>query len=274
MSTLPRTVPTAYYPETARVPLSTAAFAAFPMQTATPAHANPVSTAPAIPPTPTPPPQVTGKRVSSALSAAGLIGLGLLLNRIPAKASAFDMVSTNIEDWAKMGLGVIATGKINDATNWQPQPWQHGLETVTVLTFISQGLRLKGWQHFPLLAVSVPALVQGTHWLNDKTNQFLDKHHSRLPRWIPKLAITLGSTVGGVYGLRGVMEAPWYRQATGKLSGTAGQQAMGAETLICSRCGGTHLVCMEEVSDFIGSMAGWFKEHALKGPQHPNDNPV
>jgi hypothetical protein len=212
------------------------------------------------------------KRLSSAASALAFIGLGLLLNRVPAKPSAFEMVSTNIEDWVKMGLGVTAVGKINEALDWKPKPWQHGLETVSVLTFITQGLRLRGWKHFPLLAASVPALVQGTHWVSHKVDAFLDKHGSTLPRWIPKLGITLASTLGGVYGLRTVMEAPMYRSATGQLSTAEGQQMMGTEALVCSRCGGTHLVCMEEVSDFIGSMVGWLKEHWQIGKPHRDNN--
>jgi hypothetical protein len=208
-------------------------------------------------------------RTGAAFAALGLIGLGLLLNRIPAKASAFEMVSTRLEDWVKMALGVMAVGKINAAiggpkTPWQPKPWQHGLETVTVLTFITQGLNLKGWKHFPLLAVSVPLLVQATHWLTNKAEAYLDKHNSPLPRWVPKLGITLASTVGGVYGLRGIMQTPVYNKTMGNLGATSGQQALGAEVLVCSRCGGAHLVCMEEVSDFIGSMAGWFKQRLSK----------
>jgi hypothetical protein len=245
---------------------STTAFSAFPSSTSLAAsYSMPGS---ALQPKPVDPvDDKTQKRISSALTAVALVGLGLMLNRIPAKPSAFEMVSTNLEDWVKMGLGVAAVGKVNEAADWKPKPWQHGLETVSLLTFMTQGLRLKGWKHFPLLALNVPVLVQGTHWLSRKTEDYLDRHNSTLPRWIPKLGITLASTLGGVYGLRSVMEAPWYRSTMGQFGATAGQQTLGAETLVCSRCGGTHLVCMEEVSDFIGSMVGWFKEHLHIGKQ-------
>jgi hypothetical protein len=199
-------------------------------------------------------------KISSLFSAAALIGVGLLLNRIPVKTSAFELVSTRLEDWVKMGLGVTAVGKINEATQWKPQAWQHALETVSVLTLIAQGFNLKGWKHFPLLAVSVPMLVQGTRWASDKMEAILDSQHNNLPRWIPKLGITLVSTLGGVYGLRNVMQASWYTGAMGKLGAASGQQAMGIETLICARCGGMHIVCMETISDFVGTMAGWLKE--------------
>jgi hypothetical protein len=209
--------------------------------------------------------QNKGARAQAALNALGFIGLGLLLNRIPAKASAFEMVSTNIEDWVKMGLGVLAVEQINKATQAKPKPWQHALETVTVLTLIAQGLNPKGWKHFPLLAVTVPLLVQATQAVNKLIETQLDKHNSQVPRWLPRLGVTLASTLGGVYGLRSVMQTSAYRTTTG-------QQAMGAELLICSRCGGSHLVCMEEVSDLLGTMAGWFK-HSVKQPTPSTGDP-
>lgn len=193
--------------------------------------------------------------------AAGLIALGLLLNRIPPRPSAFELVSTRVEDWAKMALGVLATDKINTALAWKPPAWLQALETVGVLTFISQGLHKKGWKHFPLLAIGVPALVQATLWATETAEAALDRADSDLPRWIPKVGIGVASTLAGVFGLRGIMQAPWYRSAVGRMSGdAASQQVIGAEAVVCSRCGGMHLVCMEEISDFIGAMAGWAHE--------------
>ena len=197
-------------------------------------------------------------------TAAGLIGLGLLLKRIPARASQFELISTRIEDWAKLGLGVIAVNKINEATNWKPAAWAHALETVSVLSVMSHGIptpkNISRWKHFPLLATAVPALVQGTHWVTEKTNRYLDEQNSPIPKWIPKLLITGLSTVGGVLGLRQVMQSTAYQNLTaGSGSENIAEQVAGTEIIACSRCGGAHLVCMDEVGEFIGTMGGWVK---------------
>jgi len=235
-------------------------FSAFPTVAEKSSVASPV-----IPTNSAPAEAVKSKPLNAVLTAAGLLGMGLMLNRIPAKASTFELVSTRLEDWVKMGLGILAVDKINEAANWKPKPWQHGLQTVTALTFLAQGLSLKGWKHFPLLAASVPLLVGGTHLVSDKTEAYLDSHDSNLPRWIPKLAISLGSTVGGVVGLRNVMQASWYTVAMGRLGAATGQQALGAEMLICSRCGGAHVVCMETLADFVAVMGARLKDLLPKG---------
>lgn len=195
--------------------------------------------------------------------------LGLMLNRIPPRPSAFELVSTRVEDWAKMALGVIATDKFNAAFDAKPPAWLQGLETVTALTFISQGLQKKGWKHFPLLALGVPALVQVTQWASEQVDAALDERQSDIPRWIPKTALGIASTVAGVLGLRGVIQSQWYRSAIGRLSGdTAAGQVVGAEAVVCSRCGGAHLLCMEEISDFVGVMASWAHDQFKLGNAH------
>lgn len=193
--------------------------------------------------------------------AAGLIGFGLLLNRIPPRHSRFELLSTRLEDWTKMGLGVVAVTKINEAMDWKPAPWLHALQTVSVLSFIANALSLKRWRHFPLLALMVPPLVQGTHWLSEKTESLLDQSNSAIPRWIPKVGISVASTILGVTALRCVIKADWYKGLTGQSSGATSSQVVGAEAVVCTRCGGQHIICMEEVSDMIGSLGSWLKSN-------------
>jgi hypothetical protein len=199
------------------------------------------------------------------LSAGGFIALGLLLNRIPARASKFNLLSTRIEDWAQMGLGVLAVNNINKGLKWSPTPWQHALETVTVLTFLSKGLNIKQWKNFPLLAIGIPPLVQATHWLTEKAERTLTESNSKIPAGLVKIGIAAVSTVLGIFGLRSVMKAPSYQQLFKQNSSkNASETLASAGITACARCGGAHAVCMEEIGDLMGSMGGGLhKEKAV-----------
>ena len=200
--------------------------------------------------------------------AAGMMTTGLLLHRLPASKTSFELVSSDWKEWARMGLGIASVNQLNQALQWRPQPWQQALEVVTALTALSKGILTKsGWRHYPLLAISVPLLVQGTHALNKWSERKLDETQSTLPRWIPRLAITTLSTVGGVFTLRGVLGSAWYGQVSGQTTGgkTAANKALTSGTLVCARCGGAHLVCMSEINDMVASIGSWFRPHPQKG---------
>jgi hypothetical protein len=194
-------------------------------------------------------------------AAGGMLAVGLLLHRLPAHPSSFEILSSDWKDWARMALGIGVVDQANKALGWKPEPWQLALETVTAITALSNGFTKKGWRQFPLLATFVPLLVQGTHYLNEFAQKQLEKNDSAITPWIPKVLISVTSTVLGIVTLRGVIKSDWYGKLTGQNANGSTGQVIGAETMVCSRCGGQHLVCMSEIGDMIGSIGAWFKGH-------------
>lgn len=195
---------------------------------------------------------------------AALMGVGLLLHKLPAHKSSFNLVSSDWKDWARMALSVGAVDQINKALQWKPEPWQLGLQTVTAITAISNGFTKKGWKQFPLLAIFIPLLVQGTHYLNEFTDQKLKETNSDIPGWIPKVLISGASTVLGIVALRNIIKTDWYNKLTGQSSSGQSSQVIGAEAVVCTRCGAQHLICMSELGDMLGSFSLWIKQ-GLKG---------
>ncbi len=196
------------------------------------------------------------KPISIAVS---MFGAGLLLHRLPASKSSFQLVSSDWKDWARMALSVGVVDQINKAFEWKPEPWQLGLQTVTAITAISNGFTKKGWKQFPLLALFIPALVQGTHHLNEFTEQKLKDSDSAIPSWIPKILISGTSTLVGIFALRNIIKTDWYSKLTGKTPNSQSSQIIGAEAVVCTRCGAQHLICMSELGDMLGSFALWIK---------------
>ena len=199
--------------------------------------------------------------------AAGLLGTALLTHRLPAFKTSFTLFTSDWKDWARMALGVGVINHVNKALDFKPKPWQLGLQTVTALTLVTNGLtNLKGWKNFPLLAVFVPLLVQGTHKLNEFALKKLEERNSKIPHWIPKLLLSVTSTIVGLLTLRKIIGLQPYQQMTGQTTTTTsgGRQVIGAEALACARCGGQHLICMAEVGDMAGTFSAWFKNHNRK----------
>jgi hypothetical protein len=201
--------------------------------------------------------QPPGKHLAQAV---GLFAVGLLLHRLPASKSSFSLISSDWKDWARMTLGVFAAGEVNRSLDWHPKPWQLALETVTILSPLSNGLlNQKAWRQFPLLAIFVPLLVQSTDWLNQWAQHKLDDTHSHLPHWVPKLVISISATLAGLLTLRSLVKTNAYRQLTGQSESVHASQVIGPEAIICTRCGGQHLLCMSELGDMAGSLGAWFK---------------
>jgi hypothetical protein len=201
-------------------------------------------------------------RLNKVVWGLGLMLAGLALHKLPpVKHASFQFFSTDPKDYIRATLGVAAVGKFNAAADLKLPPWLLGLETVTAIAILSNGNQKKLWRHFPLLAVFVPLLVQGTHGLIEATNKALDKQQSTLPRWVPQLGISTLTTIAGVLGLRGIMNTQQYVNFVGKTFGAdAAVGITGAEAVVCARCSGNHLICVTEVTDMVGSLAAWFRQ--------------
>jgi hypothetical protein len=204
-------------------------------------------------------------RAKHMLSAVGFLVSGLMLHRLPAYPSSFALISSDWKDWTRMVMGVLAVGEINKSLDWQAKPWQLALETVAILSPLSNGfLNRKGWRQFPLLAVFVPTVVQATDWINQWAERQLKEKKAKVPLWLPKLAISLSSTLAGLFAIRSVIKTNTYRQWVGQEGSSSTNPVVGAEAIICTRCGGQHLLCMSELSDMAGSMGAWLKGQSQK----------
>lgn len=160
------------------------------------------------------------------------------------------LIPTDIEDWAQMALGVFAVKEINEGLNWRPKTWAQALEMIVVLNFISHGVNVKEMKHLPLMAVTIAPLAQATQWVTEKTEDFLDKHNSSIPKWVPKLVIGTLATVGGLFGIKALMNSKAYSK-----------NVIGAESaIVCVHCGEAHIICTTEIGDLIGSMGGSLNE--------------
>jgi hypothetical protein len=202
--------------------------------------------------------QATLSHVGVAL---GSVGVALLLHRLPARPSSFSLLSSDWKDWARLGLGVKAVDETNKAGDWTPPPWLLALQTVTVLAPLTHGvLNPKAYKQLPLLALTVPALVEGTHRLSDISKHQLEAHPEvPIPKWMPATLIPLASTIAGIVLLRSVVKTPAYQRFTGDAEAGhgAGTTIVGTEAIICGRCGGSHLICMSEIGDMLGSFGAW-----------------
>ncbi|MEB3244688.1 MAG: hypothetical protein VKJ06_01720 [Vampirovibrionales bacterium] len=174
------------------------------------------------------------------------------------KPPAMKLFSLDIKDWLKTGLAVQTVSQMNQAFNVSPPPWALALETVTVMTPLLHGpLNKKGWANLPLLALTIPALVQGTHALSERLNHVLENTERPVPKWLPQTALSLGSAVVGFVGLRRLIQHPTYQ----KLLGKAGLAAAATDIMACTRCGGVHsnLICTTEVAEALGGAGAWLQ---------------
>jgi hypothetical protein len=218
-------------------------------------------------------------QLGHATSALGLLGVALLLHRLPARPSSFSLLSSDWKDWARLGLGVKAVDETNKAGGWTPPPWLLALQTVTVLAPLTHGvLNPKAYKQLPLLALTVPALVEGTHRLSEVATQQLEAHPEvPVPHWLPNTLIPLASTIVGIVTLRNIVKMPTYQQFLGDAEAGhgAGTTIVGTEAVICGRCGGSHLICMSEIGDMLGSFGAWLTgKPQQKAQQTPDPLPM
>jgi hypothetical protein len=164
---------------------------------------------------------------------------------------------------------VVAVDKINDGFGWKPPAWAVGLESVAILMPLMAGkvFAKKTWVNFPLLAVGVPLLVEGTQRLSDFVEKKLDENDAGVSHWVPKTVISLASTVVGLLAFRSILKNSNYQRATGQDPAQGSGTVIGAEVAVCSRCGGQHLVCASEIGEMLGGIGAWLKGEANNQPK-------
>lgn len=206
-------------------------------------------------------------------SAAGFLGAALLLRRLPARPTSFKLFSSDWKDWAKLGLGVVSLNKINQAFRYEPPPWLNAIQTVGVVTPLMLGFKKPALLQMAVLAPLVGALVQGTHWLSERSEGWLEDK-AGVPAMVTRVAIAAAMVVLGLRTLppmlgqvnawgreghfgQGMANAIRQEQAASH-SAKANTQAAGIST-ICARCGGAHAICMSEIADFFGALGNWFR---------------
>jgi hypothetical protein len=210
---------------------------------------------------------------NKALKAAGHIAAAVgffmtarLLHRLPAYHPTFppsfqtrykkwqlalaEMIPMDWKDWARIGLGVGMVKSINKVIDTEPPPWVNALETVAVLTPMmgAKVFSKKTWRYFPMLAIGVPLLVQGTDW----GKQALAKNE-KIPKWIPNTVLPIASTIVGMVAFRKGIKAMESRTAGSQGSGGTNQVIGSEVSVICARCGGMHLVCPSEIGEMMGA---------------------
>jgi hypothetical protein len=206
------------------------------------------------------------QRIFQGLAALGLIASSLYLRKFPVKASRFELLPTDWRIWAQTLMGSQAVNSLNQATDSKPAPWLNALETVAIVSpLISGPLKAQTWRQLPLLAIAVPLLVQATQFADEKAQHFLDANHSTIPRWIPTVGLSITSTLLGLFGLRGVIKTSMYQRyvqnGPSALTSSATSSAVGAEAAaVCSRCGGVHLICVNEIADVMAGLGNWLKQ--------------
>src|SRR5690606_9445241 len=136
----------------------------------------------------------------------------VLLKRLPARSSAYQLIPTDWKQWAKAGLGIAGINQLNQGLDWRPPLWLGTLQTVSILTPLLQKLE-KGWlRQFFLLAPLITALVQVNHWISEKLEGPLERRLN-----VPPLVTQLGfSALTMIVGMKAF--PPLDKAAEGLLS--------------------------------------------------------
>ena len=212
----------------------------------------------------TPVTQSSTGRVRHLLFTAGFLGLGALLHYLPATKNSFKIISSDWKDWTKIALGVSAVGRFNQAMDLKLPPWLVAIETAFVINPLVSGLSKKALLQTVVMAPLIAGVVQGANYLNNHLVEPL-KEKAHIPPVLTRLGVTIGVMLIGVKAYPGL-----YKQvaSTGVLGNEAksktAQVIIGTEALICGRCGGSHLICMSEIGDYLGGMLNWLKSRSAQ----------
>lgn len=209
----------------------------------------------------------TKQRVLKATQAAGLLGGAILLSRFPAKATfKTHLIPTDWKIWAKAGLGIGAVGQAFQAANWKPPLWLNALTTVAVIHPLIAGFSRSSARKLMVLGPMVAGLAQGTSWLSQHSEKWLDDK-ANIPPLATKLSFSAGMMAFGLLGFPPLLK----RLTQSGLLGQAAKQelhqaathassqmaALGA----CARgcCAGS-AVCVSELGEFGSAIWAWLTQ--------------
>jgi hypothetical protein len=200
------------------------------------------------------------KRIALKLgAAAGFFFVARLLGKMPPAKNTFNYLTSDWKEWTKVALGIASMNQVNDCFGWKPPAWLAAIQTTLFVNPAVSGFTKKMALQTVLMAPLVSAIVAGTNLINDKLTQPIQEN-LHIPPTITRLAVMVSMMVLGIKAYPQL-----YRKVaeTGMMGQEAKQHAsklvLGTEVLVCTRCGGSHLICMSEIGDYIGSMGNWFR---------------
>jgi hypothetical protein len=197
-------------------------------------------------PSPNPSPDVT-KRLTALLKAVALIVPALALTKIKPSAkvmenAAKEMLPSDWKVWTKIGLGIASISQANKALNWSPPPWLGAFMNVSVMAGLMTGFTRNSAKTIALLGPWMAALVQGTHYANQKLEKPLEEKYN-IPPVATRLTLSVLSMGAGFAGLPRLMALAEPEVAT---AGAANTRALA--TGGCACCGGSP-ICFTELAN-------------------------
>lgn len=187
---------------------------------------------------------------TALLGKAGLYFLtALLLRHLPASHTRMPgtLLSPDWKEWAKVGLGIAGIGQVNQAMNWHPPLWLSAMTNVILVNPLVAGFSKRNLVQGVMLAPFVGALVQGSHWLSDKSEKPLHDYLN-----IPPLATR--AFFSGVTMLAGLKVFPRINNAIPQLD--AGAKGAALETGVMTSCANgccSSVICMNDAGQ-LGTM--------------------
>lgn len=209
------------------------------------------------------------KRHSALGASAGLFTAAILLKRLPARPSAYQLIPTDWKQWAKAGLGVAGIARLNEALDWQPPLWLGTLQTVGILTPLLQKLERGLVRQFLILAPLVTGLVQLSHWASEKVEKPLAEKWN-IPPLVTKLGFSVLTTLPGMKAFPAVDKAVegWFPRRGEGLSTAQTQATTAATGMTCARGCCASAVCLNEIGEYGGAIFNWIQsDTSRKGKQ-------
>jgi len=216
--------------------------------------------------------------VQKLLEAVGLLGVGMLLHRLPVRQPGDGFKTILPADWkvwTRVLLGITAVHKINQAFDWHPSPWLGALEAVAIINPVAVGFSKNALKQTAVMAPLVAGVVQGASLIQAKIAQPLQK------QWqIPPIVTQMGLTAA--LGLGTLMAYPrlYKRIAASGIIGKELQEKASEEATTfattfttCARgCSPGSFICLSELADISSSFVNWFHSQAQPKSQSVDTN--
>ena len=171
--------------------------------------------------------------------------------------------------WAKIGLGIAGINQANKALNWSPPPWLGAFLNVTVMAGLMTGLTRNSAKTIALVGPWLAALVQGTHYVDDKLEAPLQEKFN-IPPVATKIGLSVLSMGAGMAGLPKLMALAEPEVEASTLGSEKAANTRALSTGSCSCCAGSP-ICLTEVSNNATLALTQFQKHIhhSSSPDHP-----
>lgn len=206
------------------------------------------------------------------LGLAGLFLLsGLTMKGLPAIHHPKYAIPTDWKLYAKVLMGVLAAGQVNQAFHVKLPPWLSALETVGfIFPLTTPNITRASLAQLAVLAPWVAGTVQGAssvgRWLGSQLEDW------QIPKPITKLIVSTAFMIAGVRYFPAVYKRIAETGILNPISKEALAGAVGASTLATATCvrgctpGG--VICLSEVGEMLGAMSSSWKADKSKLTDH------